>query len=155
MGRLAGMDGIKAEFSGDLERTTAASQTRMLSILDRIDDCIERLGLAAPPANPDVRIPFRASGDPAMLDLRRARIRSVVWATGYSRRYPWLNVPVLDNRGEIVHRGGVTTVPGLFALGLTFLRRRRSHFIDGCGIDADAIAGNVRSYLDQAVRKAA
>jgi putative flavoprotein involved in K+ transport len=155
MGRLAGMDGIKAEFSGDLERTSAASHARMLRILDRIDDCIERRRLAAPPADPDVRIPLRVSGDPATLDLRRERIRSVVWATGYRRRYSWLNVPVLDDHGEIAQRGGITSFPGLFVLGLVFLRRRRSSFINGCGIDADEIAGDVRSFLDQASRKAA
>jgi len=151
-GRLAGMNGIKAEFSGDLERTTAASHARMLRILDRIDECIERQGFKAPPADPGVRIQFRASGDPLTLDLKRARIQSVVWATGYIRRYPWLNVPVLDSRGEIVHRGGIATVPGLFALGLTFLRRRRSPFIAGCGLDAEELAPLVKEHLNLSAR---
>jgi len=154
-GRLAGTDGIKAEFSGDLERTTAASHARMLRILDRIDDCIERRGFEAPSADHGVRIPFQASGDPLTLDLRRAGIRSVVWATGYIRRYPWLNVPVLDSRGEIVHRGGVVAVPGMFVLGLTFLRRRRSPFIDGCGLDAEELAPLVKGHLDLSAKRVA
>jgi putative flavoprotein involved in K+ transport len=147
-GRLAGIDGFKAEFSGDLERTTAASHARMLRILDRIDECIERRGFEAPCADPGARVPFLASEDPLTLDLQRARIRSVVWATGYVRRYPWLKVPVLDGRGEIVHRAGITDVPGLFVLGLTFLRRRRSHFIDGCGLDAEELAPLVKHHLN-------
>ena len=154
-GRLAGTDGVKAVFSGDLESTTAASHARMLRILDRIDECIDRGGFEAPSADPGVRIPFRASGDPLTLDLRRARIRSVVWATGYIRRYPWLNVPVLDSRGEIVHRGGVATVPGMFVLGLTFLRRRRSPFIGGCGLDAEELAPLVKGHLDLSARRVA
>jgi putative flavoprotein involved in K+ transport len=155
VGRLAAIDGDKASFSGDLERTTSASHTRMVRLLDRIDACIESRGLEAPDADWAAREPFFAAGESCTVDLQRSRIGSVVWATGYVRRYPWLKVPVLDSRGEIVHRGGVATVPGLFVLGLTFLRRRRSHFIDGCGMDANEIAGHVRSYLDQGARKVA
>jgi len=155
VGRLAAIDGGKAGFSGDLAHTTSASHMRMLRLLDRIDACIESGGFDAPPDDGAARVPFFAAAEPLTIDLLRARIRSVVWATGYVRHYPWLKVPVLDSRGEIVHRGGVATAPGLFVLGLTFLRRRRSHFIDGCGVDAVEIAGHVRSYLDQVVRKAA
>jgi len=155
VGRLAAMDSGKASFSGDLERTTSASHTRMVRLLDRIDACIESRGLEAPDADWAAREPFLAAGEPCTIDLQQSRIRTVVWATGYVRRYPWLKVPVFDGHGEIVHRGGVTAAPGLFVLGLTFLRRRRSQFISGCGIDAAEIAGDVRSYLDQAARKAA
>jgi putative flavoprotein involved in K+ transport len=62
---------------------------------------------------------------------------------------------VLDGRGEIVHRGGVTASPGLYVLGLTFLRRRRSSFIDGCGLDADDLAPIVKAHLDVSVRQVA
>ena len=55
--------------------------------------------------------------------------------------------PVLDHRGEIVHRGGVTPLPGLYVIGLTFLSRRRSSFIDGCGLDAEDLAPIVRARL--------
>ena len=89
------------------------------------------------------------------LDLRKERVRSVVWATGYSRRCPWLKAPVLDHRGEIVHRGGVTPLPGLYVIGLTFLRRRRSSFIDGCGLDAEDLAPIVQARLGRAAKKAA
>jgi len=154
-GRFAAIDGVNASFSGDLERTTATSHARMLRILDRIDACIESRGLEAPDADPAARIPFLAAGDPLTLDLRRARIQSVVWATGYIRRYPWLKVPVLDSRGEIIHRGGVTNMPGLFALGLIFQRRRRSPFIDGCGLDAEALAPMVRAHLDLSAKRVA
>jgi putative flavoprotein involved in K+ transport len=154
-GRLAAIDGTKAEFSGDLERTTTESHKRMVRILDRIDECIERQGFRVPPADPAARIPFLASNDPLTLDLRRARIQSVVWTTGYVRRYPWLEVPVLDSHGEIIHRGGVTAWPGLLILGLVFLRRRRSSFIDGCGIDAEELAPIVKEHLDLIAKRVA
>jgi putative flavoprotein involved in K+ transport len=127
----------------------------LLKVLERIDGCIASHGLAAPAADPAARLPFLPACDPLKLDLRRERIRSVVWATGYARRYPWLKAPVLDARGEIVHRGGVTASPGLYVLGLTFLRRRRSSFIDGCGLDAEELAPMVKDHLDLSVRQVA
>ena len=79
----------------------------------------------------------------------------MVWATGYVRRYPWLKAPVLDIAARSIHRGGVTLLPGLFVIGLTFLRRRRSPFIDGCGIDAEDLAPFVKAHLDLSVKQVA
>ena len=154
VGRLAAVEGTSAKFNDDLASTTSASHSRMLRILDRIDGAIMSRGLRAGATEPSARIPFRATGGGVTLDLNGEGIRSIVWATGYARRYPWLHVPVLDGR-EIIHRGGVAAVPGLYVLGLTFLRRRRSSFIDGCGLDADDLAPMIKSHLNAAVRRAA
>jgi putative flavoprotein involved in K+ transport len=89
--------------------------------------------------------PFIGASESIELDLKQMGIRTVVWATGYVRRYPWLRVPVLDAAGEIRHQGGVTPAPGLYVLGQRFMLRRRSHFIDGCGIDAEEIAAYLAS----------
>ena len=154
-GRLVAIDGAKADFADDLDRTTRASHTRMLRILDRIDGCIRDYRLEAQVADPAARIPVLADGGAVALDLDKENVRSIVWATGYLRRYPWLKAPVLDQRGEIVHRGGVTPLPGLYAIGLTFLRRRRSSFIDGCGLDAEDLAPIVKAGLGQSMKEAA
>ncbi|HEX8030846.1 MAG TPA: hypothetical protein VF491_20380, partial [Vicinamibacterales bacterium] len=74
-------------------------------------------------------------------------IRTVVWATGFRREYPWLRVPVLNGRGEIAHDGGITAEPGVYVLGLHFLRRRNSNFIDGVGADAMALSEHLANYL--------
>ena len=103
------------------------------------------MGYAYPTAQPIPR--FHASGAPTELDLRSEGVRSVVWATGYVQRYPWLEAPVLNRDGSLAHRFGVTAAPGLYVLGLTFQRRRRSHFIDGVGHDAEDIAGFVCRHL--------
>jgi len=146
-GRLAAIDGHKLGFKDDLAETTARSHERMLRVLDRIDAFVAEQGLernypAAPP------IPrFFASSGPTELDLLREGVRSVVWATGYVERYPWIRLPILNRQGEIIHRLGVTAMPGIYVLGLTFQRRRRSHFIDGVGLDAEEIAGLVYRHL--------
>ena len=61
----------------------------------------------------------------------------MVWATGYRPDYGWLDVPVVDAKGRLVHDGGVVVdSPGLYALGLPVLRRRKSTFIHGIEDDA-------------------
>ena len=97
----------------------------------------EDAGPADPPA------PFTAPAGPVELDLRRAGIRTVIWATGYQPAYPWLRVPVLGPHGQIVQSRGVTSVPGLYVLGLKFLYRRNSSFIDGVASDARFVAAHV------------
>jgi hypothetical protein len=87
----------------------------------------------------------RVGEGPRSLDLRETGVSTIVWATGYRREYPWLHIPVFDAQGEIVHRHGVTPVPGLFVLGLRFQTRRTSHTIGGVGRDAWAIADRIAS----------
>jgi putative flavoprotein involved in K+ transport len=70
-------------------------------------------------------------------------VRTVSWATGYRRAYPWLRVPVLDEQREIIQRHGVTPAPGLYTLGLRFQRRRASHLIGGVGADAALLAAKI------------
>jgi putative flavoprotein involved in K+ transport len=81
------------------------------------------------------------------LDLARAGIKTILWATGYRPDYSWLEVPVLDRKGQIRHEGGVTAAPGLCAIGLPFLRKRKSAFIDGAADDAGELSGHLSAYL--------
>jgi len=155
LGRFVGINGSNVEFNGDLDQTTAAAHKRMLRCLDRIDAHIVDRGLQTSATDAAARAPFLAQGDAITLNLWREGIRSVVWATGYVRRYPWLKAPVLDRRGEITHRGGVTPMSGLFVLGLTYLRRRRSSFIDGCALDARDLTPSIKMHLDLSTRKVA
>ena len=67
----------------------------------------------------------------------------MIWATGYRPAYPWLRVPVLDRHGQIAHHRGVTSVPGLYVLGLKFLYRRNSTFVGGVAGDARFVAAHL------------
>jgi putative flavoprotein involved in K+ transport len=73
-------------------------------------------------------------------DGSRHTADAVVWATGFRPSYPWLHVPVLDDRGAPVHRGGVTSWPGLYFVGLPWQRTRGSAVLGWVGSDAHAIA---------------
>lgn len=138
-GRLAAADGWSVAFADDLPATTGAAQARMERLLHSIEAYIA-------PGLDDQADPlpaFTAPAGPARLDLRRAGITTVIWATGYRPAYPWLRVRVLDRHGEIDHRRGVTRVPGLYVLGLRFLHRRNSSFVDGVGPDARFAAAHL------------
>lgn len=140
-GRLAAADGRRLSFSDDLPDTIGGAQARMERLRRTIDGYITHSGEAADPADPPP--PFTAPVGPETLDLRRAGITTVIWATGYRPAYPWLRVPVLDRHGEIAHHRGVTNVPGLYVLGLKFLHNRNSSFVDGVGRDARFVAAHL------------
>jgi putative flavoprotein involved in K+ transport len=135
------MDGHRALFGADLAATTGAADERLERLLGEIDRHCTQSGLDAEVLPPEVPLPVRTGRrELERLDLRRAGITSVVWATGFVRRYPWLDVPVLDAGGEIRQRRGVTPVPGLYVLGQRFQHRRDSNFIDGVRHDAAFVA---------------
>jgi putative flavoprotein involved in K+ transport len=77
------------------------------------------------------------------LDLRAEGIGAVIWATGYGVDFGWIDIPVLDARGDPVHRGGVTGVPGLYFLGLQWLSKMSSSFLSGIGDDAAVLADHI------------
>jgi putative flavoprotein involved in K+ transport len=155
VGRAEGGAGNRIAVRPDLAAACAASEQRRRRTLARIDAFAAQ---AAPDVPADLGAwdaPRHPVSEVAGLDLAADGIQSVVWATGYRRDYRWLRLPVFDRYGEIAHRGGVTAVPGLYALGLPFLRRRGSTLIDGVGRDARALAPLIAAHLDAASARAA
>jgi len=147
VGRLRGAEsGHRLCLDDDLTATVAAADIKLASLLGRIDAFIARSHPEAPKADPFVPYwPLVPADAPTSLDLKAEGIRTVVWATGFRRDYRWLRAPAFDGRGELAHEEGVTKLPGLFAVGLQFQRRRNSAFIDGVGDDAAFIAERIAS----------
>jgi len=141
VGRVVDARGAEVFTADDLAQHVEAADGRMRRILRSFDDFAEERALDCESAEPIAPVVARAEA-PTM-NLRASGIRSIFWAVGYRRSYPWLRVPVLDSEGELRHQGGITSWPGLFALGLEYMRRRNSASIDGVGADAHAIAGIV------------
>ena len=144
--RVLGAEGGRLLLSGDLKSEIEMAETRTTALLGEIDAYIESAGITAP-AHRNGPKPHFVPDRHETLDLDRAGIRTIVWATGFRRDYSWLNLPVLNARGEIRETGGVTTMPGLYALGLPFMRRRNSAFIDGVGQDARDITQHLAAYI--------
>jgi putative flavoprotein involved in K+ transport len=148
VGRAVAVEGNRIFFSDDLVAYTAASDVKLARLLTRIEDFVAGAGLTGKVGDAEPFDPFRwPAPAPSAIDLRSAGITTVLWATGFRRRYPWLKEPVLDERGEIRHEGGVTPTPGLYVLGLQFLRRRKSAFIDGVGDDAVDLTEHIAGRL--------
>jgi putative flavoprotein involved in K+ transport len=156
VGRTTGVEGAVVRLRDDLGETTAAAQRTLERLLARIDDACAGAAFAGSSAEAEALLrPIELGPSPASLDLAAEGVRTVVWATGYGRDYGWLKVPVLDAAGEIVHRGGITPSPGLYVLGLRFMRRRKSSFLDGVGVDAEALAEDILDDLATPGRAAA
>ena len=149
VGRLAGINGGKAQFSGSLAHQCALSDLKMGRLLDTIDQWATENGLDDQVEPPHRFEPTRVDDKPALgLDLTKGAIKTIVWANGYKPDTSWLDVPVLDRKGRIRHDGGVIDSPGMYLMGMQFLRRRKSGLIDGAGDDARDLADHLVRYLD-------
>ena len=76
-------------------------------------------------------------------DDSELEVDAVVWATGYRPDYSWIDLPVFDEDGQLRHRRGVTDVPGLYFLGLTWQHTRGSALIGWVKDDAAFIAERI------------
>jgi putative flavoprotein involved in K+ transport len=150
VGRFAGISDGRAQFSGSLRNVCALADLKLGRLLDAIDEWATEHGLDGevdPAWRPEPTIVEEAP--PLGLDLTRGDIRTIIWATGFRPDYSWLDVPVLDRKGLIRHDGGVVVdAPGMYLMGMPFLRRRKSTLIDGAGDDAEDLSAHLASYLD-------
>jgi len=149
VGRLAGINDGKAQFSGSLRNLCAMSDLKMGRLLDAIDEWAAENGLDGDVEAPHRLPPTEVEDSPPLgMDLAKGEIRTILWATGYRPDYSWLEVPVFDRKGQVRHDGGVVESPGMYLMGLQFLRRRKSALIDGAGDDARDLSAHLVSYLD-------
>jgi putative flavoprotein involved in K+ transport len=146
-GRVVGVQNRRVRLDDDLHAVVRTADQQMLQLLGKIDGYISSNGLEAPDADPDAIKPVQLRDAPAELDIEAENIRTIIWATGYERRYPWLKIPVLDERGEIRHEGGVTPVNGLYVLGIRFQKRKYSNLIDGVGRDAEDLSRHLAERM--------
>ncbi len=149
VGRLAGIRDGKAQLSGSLRNVCELADLKLNRLLNKMDEWAAESGLGDaldPSHRPE---PTRVDASPPLgLDFGREGIRTILWATGFRPDYAWLDVPVLDRKGNIRHDGGVVTeAPGLYVMGLPFLRRRKSSLIDGVGDDARDLSAHLAAHL--------
>jgi putative flavoprotein involved in K+ transport len=157
VGRLAAIRDGRALFSGGLRNQFALADLKMNRLLDAFDEWARSTGQGSAnggdPGLADTapaerfeptRVP---SASRLSLDLASGEIQSIVWATGFRPDYRWLDVPVVDDKGHLRHDGGVVEAPGLYAIGLPVLRRRKSTFIHGAEDDARDVTAHLADYL--------
>ena len=151
VGRLQGLRDGAALLSGALRNHCMLADLKMNRLLEGVDAWIAENGREAEfaPAHrfEDTLI---ADDTPLSLDLAAQGITSVIWATGYKPDYSWLHLPVFDRKGALRHDGGVANdVDGLYVMGLPFMRRRKSSYIDGVADDAADLADHLIANLNR------
>ena len=149
VGRLADVRDGRALFSGGLPNQFALADLKMNRMLDTFDEWARVHSREADVGEPERFEPTRPAAS-SRLDLKLAtgEIRTVIWATGFRPDYSWLDVPVIDRKGHLRHDGGVVSEsPGLYAVGLPLLRRRKSTFIHGAEDDARDLIEHLAGYL--------
>jgi putative flavoprotein involved in K+ transport len=148
-GRLSGIDEERLIFSGSLRNVCELADLKMKRLLNTVDEWAEQRGLSADFDPPERFPPTEVEASPPLIAyFDKEDIRSVVWATGYRPDLSWLHIPVLDRKGSIRHDGGIVAdPPGLYTIGTTFLRRRKSSFIHGAGDDAADLARHLAAFL--------
>lgn len=147
VGRLMGLRDGRAQFSGSLRNVCKLADLKLNRLLNGFDEWATGHEAAA---QAGARLPATVVPKQPSLgfDLAKEGVRSVLWATGYRPDYSWLHAPVFDRKGRLRHDGGVVAdAPGMVAMGLTFLRRRKSSFIHGAEDDAQDLAGHLAQHL--------
>ena len=148
VGRWAAVRDGRALFSGGLRNVFSLADLKLGRLLDTFDEWALTSGCDAEFGPPErfapTQVPARAR---LQLGLASGEIRTIVWATGFRPDYGWLDVPVVDAKGQLRHEGGVAGSPGLYALGLPVLRRRKSTFIYGIEDDARDVIEHLAGYL--------
>jgi putative flavoprotein involved in K+ transport len=148
VGRWAMLRDGRALFSGGLRNMFSLADLKMERLLDLFDEWARTDGRDADGSAAERFAPTEVPRSPRLeLDLRGGEIRSIIWATGFRPDYRWLDVPVVDPKGQLRHEGGAVDSPGLYALCLPVLRRRKSTFIHGIEDDAREVVDHLSGYL--------
>ncbi|MFC5386367.1 flavin-containing monooxygenase [Aquamicrobium segne] len=142
-------------FAPDLAKNIAAGDANLMALLDEADAYIARNGIDLP-QEPEARIlgpdPECLTHPVLELDLAKAGISTIIWATGYAVDYSWLEeIDALDEKGRPKHQRGVSAEPGFYFLGLPWQSRRGSSFIWGVWHDAKHLADRISTqhrYID-------
>ncbi|MDH3731984.1 MAG: NAD(P)-binding domain-containing protein [Gemmatimonadota bacterium] len=148
IGRLAGITGGKAQFSGSLPNLASLADLKMNRLLNTIDEWVAQNALESV-VEPAQRFETtRVDASPPLgMDLASGEIRTIVWATGFRPDHSWIDLPVFDRKGRLEHEGGVVEAPGVYVMGLPFQRRRKSSLIDGAADDATDLSAHLTTLL--------
>ena len=149
VGRMVGMRDDKALFSGSLKNVCSLADLKMNRLLDNIDEWITNNDHLVD-INPRERfLPTLIENSPPLeINLIENNIKTIIWATGFKPDLSWLDVATLNRKGQIIHDGGIVNFPGMYLIGMQFLRRRKSSLIDGAGDDAHDLSKHLKAYLD-------
>jgi len=146
VGMTESYDAGTLSFAPDLARNIREGDDNYLSLLAEADTFVETNGLNLP-EEPEAKIigpdPECVTNPVLSIDLEKAGIRTIIWATGFVQDFKWLDVDAFDEDGKPSHKNGVSNEPGVYFLGLPWLSMRGSSFIWGVWEDAKYLASHI------------
>ena len=153
-GHLSGIaDGMLA-WADDLQESLSAGDGHYRAFVSEVDAYVAQTGLDAP-QELDVddllgnRTRTASPASASRLNLRAEHVGAVIWASGYTLDFSWIEIPVFDAAGMPQQRRGAAQIPGLYFLGLHWLHKAKSSFLCGVGEDAEHIAGCIATGAAQ------
>lgn len=141
-GRLKNIQGQSLEFENNLKINLDRADSVAESIKKTIDNYIQKQGIEAPTDTPYTPV-WEPHCELLTLDYQQANIGTIIWCTGYNSDFRWIEIPVFDGKGYPGHDRGVTTVPGLYFLGLPWLYTWGSGRFSGIARDARYISDRI------------
>jgi putative flavoprotein involved in K+ transport len=151
-GRLAAVRQGRALFSGSLRNVCTLADLKLDRLLATFDAWAHDAPFEGEVGAVERFSPTGLPAAPRLAAELGSELRTIVWATGYRPDFGWLDMPVFDRRGELRHDRGVVDAPGLYVLGLPFMRRRKSSFIHGAADDVQEIVAHLAAHLDAGAR---
>jgi putative flavoprotein involved in K+ transport len=140
LGRFVGAGDGKIGFADDLADSVDFGDYLTSLLMKAVYAYNETNSVPAPDFEmpPPMRINARTE-----LDIAREGIGAVIWTSGYRPDYGWLKMPVCDEMGFPIQTDGRSTVPGLYFMGLHWLRKGKSSCLCGVGEDAEIVARQI------------
>ncbi|MDP6094554.1 MAG: NAD(P)-binding domain-containing protein [Gammaproteobacteria bacterium] len=152
LGRLKSISGEVAYLAKGIQDQVAYADQFAADFRKNVDAYIAASGVVAPAATPE-----ELAGDPVgedwvvpdtqEINFLDCNINTIVWATGFSFDFSWINFPVIDGFGYPITKRGVTSVPGLYFVGLNWMYKKKSGIIYGVGEDAEYVTSHVMDRL--------
>jgi putative flavoprotein involved in K+ transport len=140
LGRYTGAVGTRMQFADDVAASVDFGDARLTDLLKFIEVYCVTTGTTTPTMEmpPPLRAKTRTE-----LDVARDDIGAVIWTSGYRPDYGWVKAPVFDEMGFPVQTDGLTKVPGLYFMGVHWMRKGKSSILYGVGEDAEIVARHI------------
>jgi putative flavoprotein involved in K+ transport len=140
VGRFVGSSDGVLRFADDLAASADFGDARWADFRGFTDAYCARTGTQQP--DYDIPAPLRIKTR-LELDPSRDEIGTVIWTTGYRPEYGFVRLPVFDELGFPVQVDGQTSVPGLYFVGVHWMRKFKSPILCGVGEDAEVVARQI------------
>ena len=143
LGHIAGADGGRVTFKSDLKETLARTDKAEKDICAMIDKYIAAKGIdASLETLPELQDGYSAE-EVTELELKSAKVKTIIWAMGYTFDCSFVKLPVTDEDGFPITQRGVTQYPGLYFVGMNWLSKRKSALLLGVKEDVESVVAEI------------